>query len=822
MYQQLFETLFAQCSQALLQCDARGRIVAANDTACKLLGDAADVLVGHTLEHLFATDNSALQAYLSNTSEDWHGHVRYRQVRLSLTLTRVRDDVGETVLAALEPAFKQLPDLPLLDQQPYTEAQVFGHVGSDAERPKADFETERSTFQTSTQVQAKPEFDPLSLSVFHVDRQWRVTYVNDVATKTSQDPARFTPKAVLGRSLWQVLPFLNEADNPFAQAYRYAMVTGEPVYIEGKARDPDILWSVQCVYIIPTGDGLLVHGLDKTEQRHNEQAVARALQEREVMFNSIADYVLVLDQHWRFIYANDAAMQQYPPGFVGKSYFEIFAAGGLFEEKYRQAFETQRPVYFEAQNHFDGAWMEMRVFPSSDNIIIYGVDISERKRLASQLEQALADRDNILNSITDDFVVLDNDWRFVYANRQVRAKLPPNVIGKHYFEVFPHNRGSIFEQKYRQAFETQQPVIFEARMTVGNRWGETRVYPSREGIAIFGSDIDDRKRLEEQLEQALADKENILNSITDSVVVLDRDWRFVYANENALRFTPQVVGKSYWDVYPHNRGTAFERFYQQVFDTGKPVRFTVQTTQRGIWTEIRVFPSPEGIAVYVADISELKAKESALEKALAAKEMLVKEVHHRTKNNMQLISSMLSIQMHSLKDEDSRRAIAESRDRINVLADVHKLMYQQLDSETISTDVHLRGLLQKLARSITNREVTVETDIAAIKLTIHQAIPLGLIVNELFTNALKHAFVAPSPDDVITVRLWLEQDHIVLEVADNGVGLPADFDTNQDTLGMTIIRSLAGQLIGEWTLTNGNQGTVARVRFGKENGQPED
>jgi two-component sensor histidine kinase len=153
-------------------------------------------------------------------------------------------------------------------------------------------------------------------------------------------------------------------------------------------------------------------------------------------------------------------------------------------------------------------------------------------------------------------------------------------------------------------------------------------------------------------------------------------------------------------------------------------------------------------------------------------------------------------------------------------------MYQQLDSETVNTEVHLRGLLQKLARSLTKRAITVDTDIAAFEVTIHQAIPLGLIVNELFTNALKHAFRKPSVDDVIVVRLWLEaDDQVVLELADNGVGLSVDFDANQDTLGMTIIQSLVGQLGGEWSLTKGAVGgSVARVRFtkgklAKENGQ---
>lgn len=283
-----------------------------------------------------------------------------------------------------------------------------------------------------------------------------------------------------------------------------------------------------------------------------------------------------------------------------------------------------------------GVWLRTYALPTDWGLLIHGLDGSKQKQLEQRLARALEERDVMFNGIADKVMVLNRQWQFVYANDRAKRDHAKGIVGKFYQDVFAP--GSIFEQKYRQAFETRQVVTFEAIMTVGNRWGETRVYPSREGIAIFSSDIDDRKRLEKALEQALADKENILNSITDSVIVLDRDWRFVYVNNNVSHFKPSIVGKLYWDIYPHNRGTLFEHYYQQVFETGQPARFTVRTTQSKLWTEVRVFPSPEGIAVYVADISELKAKEDALEQALAAKEMLLKEVHHRTTNNMQLIS----------------------------------------------------------------------------------------------------------------------------------------------------------------------------------------
>ena len=114
---------------------------------------------------------------------------------------------------------------------------------------------------------------------------------------------------------------------------------------------------------------------------------------------------------------------------------------------------------------------------------------------------------------------------------------------------------------------------------------------------------------------------------------------------------------------------------------------------------------------------------------------------------------MLSIQAHTLTDDASRKAILESRDRINVLADVHKLMYQQLEAETIAAHSHLSALIHKLARSMRRTDVNVELDIDAVELSIQQAIPLGLIVNELVTNIFKHGFVRPERPATISMKM---------------------------------------------------------------------
>ncbi|MEM7736864.1 MAG: PAS domain-containing protein [Deinococcota bacterium] len=558
-----------------------------------------------------------------------------------------------------------------------------------------------------------------------------------------------------------------------------------------------------------------------------DQVVTDQLAESTLITSDI--FVMAVDCDWQVTHVNDiasAVLGLTKGKAVAASLFEVLpqlnVPGNIFTQGYRQAMATGHPILIEGRpldDRFAGQWHNVYAIPNENGLTIYAYDITARKQSELALDQGHHETLQLLNSSGDSVIALNRNWQIVYANEDVTCWYPEGFIGRNYWDVFPHPPDSVYRQTYEEVLNTGKPIRFEARSFRRGTWREYRVFPSLEGIVIYAADIGVLKDAQESLEHALQEKEDILNSITDSVLVIDRNWNFVYANDNALHAQSQgLVGRNYWEVYPDNQESIFVRHYQQVMDTRQPVRFVAKMSKSGIWGEVRVFPSPEGIAVYIANIDELKRKEDALENALAAKEMLLKEVHHRTKNNMQLISSMLSIQAHTLTDDASRKAILESRDRINVLADVHKLMYQQLEAETINAHSHLSALIHKLSRSMGRSNLNVDLNIDAIDLTIQQAIPLGLIVNELMTNIFKHAFVNPSSNDGISLAMYLEDGQIVLELHDNGVGLPVGFDPHQDSLGMTIIQALTGQLAGTLTMHNQHAGGVlTKLSFLQEN-----
>ncbi|EJL33388.1 signal transduction histidine kinase, partial [Novosphingobium sp. AP12] len=204
--------------------------------------------------------------------------------------------------------------------------------------------------------------------------------------------------------------------------------------------------------------------------------------------------------------------------------------------------------------------------------------------------------------------------------------------------------------------------------------------------------------------------------------------------------------------------------------------------------------------------------------ALEEKEQLLREVHHRVKNNLQLISSLLNLQASRTSDAAVAELFAESRNRVRSMALVHENLYRAGTFARVAMGDHVRALCSHLARAYgeaPNRNA-VEVDVAEVELDLDRAIPCGLIVNELVSNALKHAF----PDGRAgTIRVTLEaqrQGRFVLSVADDGVGLP-DGAESGDTLGLQLVRDLTEQLRGRIEVRS-EHGTSFSIIFGVPNG----
>lgn len=215
-------------------------------------------------------------------------------------------------------------------------------------------------------------------------------------------------------------------------------------------------------------------------------------------------------------------------------------------------------------------------------------------------------------------------------------------------------------------------------------------------------------------------------------------------------------------------------------------------------------------------ISESEAAEEKISIALREKEVLLKEVYHRTKNNMNLIASLLDIQQRHVKKEDIEDAFSLLANRVRSMSMIHEGLYESDNVATIDLAEYLSNLGLRLREAYTDESQEVDIQIIAedIPIGLNQAIPLGLALNEIFTNAFKHALTESSP---LQIQIELKKDdaaHICLNITDNGPGLPEDYLTRtKSSLGTHLIHILIREQLNGAVEVDSDDGTTYRITF---------
>jgi PAS domain S-box-containing protein len=218
----------------------------------------------------------------------------------------------------------------------------------------------------------------------------------------------------------------------------------------------------------------------------------------------------------------------------------------------------------------------------------------------------------------------------------------------------------------------------------------------------------------------------------------------------------------------------------------------------------------------VQDVSERKRSEALIRASLEEKEVLLREIHHRVKNNLAVVSSLFYLQSITTAQPEVVRAFEEGRNRIRSMALVHEQLYRSDRLAAVDFIEYTTSLADHLLRSCNRPETRVRltTNMAPLQLSVDVAIPCGLVLNELLTNCLKHAFTGVS-EGHITIELTPVGDgrRHALRVIDDGVGMPAIEIASSQSLGLRLMRSLARQLHGSLSFERRNPGTSATLTF---------
>ena len=277
------------------------------------------------------------------------------------------------------------------------------------------------------------------------------------------------------------------------------------------------------------------------------------------------------------------------------------------------------------------------------------------------------------------------------------------------------------------------------------------------------------------------------------------------------------------NVFDHKYHQTFRQAIKQI-KKGNPTQFETSLVVGNDEYHMEIYLNPivniEGslleISMVAHDITQKKKQEVRISESLKEKELLLKEIHHRVKNNLQIISSIINLQAASIQDEQILEILRESKNRIYTMATIHENLYQSEQFSSIQFDYYLKKLVGNTLTSykLPSLDITVHYHLDKVKLSLDQAIPCGLIVNELLTNVVKYAFIASDKGE-LTIELRELNGKIELIFADNGVGLPDYLNVEQTTtLGLQLVTTLINQLDGEFKLST-QKGTKFLITFDK-------
>lgn len=215
-----------------------------------------------------------------------------------------------------------------------------------------------------------------------------------------------------------------------------------------------------------------------------------------------------------------------------------------------------------------------------------------------------------------------------------------------------------------------------------------------------------------------------------------------------------------------------------------------------------------------AQQKEINDKNQSLQHLLTEKEWLLKEIHHRVKNNLQIVMSLLNTQSAYLTDEAAMLAIRDSQHRVQAISLIHQKLYQSENLSSIDMSAYIRELVEYLRDFFgTGQRIRFETHIDPVKLEVSYAVPIGLILNEAITNSIKYAFPGNKVGQIAISFQHTGGINYLLTVADNGIGLPANMNSQQhDSLGLSLMRGLSDDIDGHFTIANDN-GTVINISF---------
>ncbi|QUH22652.1 PAS domain S-box protein [Methanobacterium alkalithermotolerans] len=562
---------------------------------------------------------------------------------------------------------------------------------------------------------------------------------------------------------------------------------------------------------------------------------------KEEILNQVTDSIFLHDFQGNFIYFNDTAWKS--RGYSKKELeklnlrdFDVPEYALEIKSRMDELKKKGQLLFESAHQHKNGTIIPVEVnarvveFKGKKLILSVARDINDRKMIQSEIARS-RELSQIINTLPDYLTIIDFEGNIELTNPYLQENLGwgPEVQGK--------NIRILLEKEFplkKLKILLNQGYLHQEEVNLKHKNGKTipailnaALVPDAEGnplnIIAIARDVSQLKEVELELEKSRIFLEKIIDSLRDGFSVLTKDGEHVMVNPALCQMTGYRREELLGQVPPHpywGDNVATQKILNEVICGDMDDFELVFKKKDGSLFPVIVSPSslksPEGETYYFAtvkDISSLKQIEDDLKKSLQEKEVLMKEIHHRVKNNLQIISSLLSLQTDYIENKTDLAIFKDSQCRAKSMALIHEKLYQSGLLKSINIKDYISALVNELIGTYSGegKIINLEMDVDDILMDVDTAIPLGLILNEIITNSLKHAFVEKEGE--IKVHLKSSDNEIQVEVADNGVGIGEDIDwRNTDSLGLQLVNNLCRQIDGEIELDN-TRGTCFKIRF---------
>lgn len=598
---------------------------------------------------------------------------------------------------------------------------------------------------------------------------------------------------------------------------------------------------------------------DTTERRNYEKQIVTQSAKLKAIFDSGNQFIWTIDKDFRLTSFNKNFADSFK-AFSGKAP-ELYtsaldAAKGtpdnkLWKDMYTEALRGKNMEFENSRLMPNGKTIYGQVYMHPvynqqnevSEVAVIVQNITDRKNYEKQIIEQSARLRAIFKSGSQLMWTVDRKLRLTSFNKnyadaiyQLYGTYPE--LNADIYRLLKQMRSSEFEGFWRGKYEevlSGKSIEFDTERTTLDGKKIYRhiflhpIYDDNDLVAevsAVGYDITAQKKAQEEILNKQSQLSAIINTTDDIIFSIDKEFRMVEFNDVLKRIVYDRTGRDVtqgrliFDLLPDQHRSELTAIYKKVLG-GHSITAVEKFTVRGVerlyeahYNPIRANQDITGIAVFSRDITEQKRAEENTLKSLKEKEVLLKEVHHRVKNNLQVISSILNLQTSYLKDKGTISLLKECQNRIKTMAFIHESLYQNKDFSQINFSEYIVTLVKNLFYSFEASQQKIKTnfDIDTILLNLDLSIPCGLIMNELVSNALKYAFEG-GREGAIFIRLKKEKGKIKMAVSDNGKGLPEHIDfRNTETLGLQLVTTLTEQISGTITM-NRNKGTTFEIIF---------